>query len=86
MNATTTTTTTFECDFCQAQVPLKDKHYALQARPSDPSEIVAVMWGCPDCGKKHGLAGPAELKGIEDDFDTKGYTTFCGPKSIFLTI
>ena len=81
-----TTKHTFECDFCQKQTENKDKWYALTKRPSCPEEIVSVMWGCPTCGKEHGLSGPEEIARLDNEFDEKGYADFNGTQCLWLSL
>jgi len=39
----------FLCDVCGKTTDLDDKFVEAMPRPSDPHEIVATMWYCPDC-------------------------------------
>jgi predicted RNA-binding Zn-ribbon protein involved in translation (DUF1610 family) len=43
------------CDECGKEFPIADRYVAVKERPSDPRELVAVMWFCPECGKEQGL-------------------------------
>lgn len=42
---------TFNCDSCGEIFPKNDRFPAMLQRPSNPSEMVAVLWFCPACGK-----------------------------------
>jgi len=52
---------TTTCDFCEAEYATDDRHVVATRRPSDPAELVAIMWACPTCGDEQGLPTPAEL-------------------------
>jgi hypothetical protein len=68
---------TTECDYCEAEFPMQDRWVAAMRRPSDPSELVAVMWACPPCGEANGLQSPEVIdaieRGIEDGEAVPGY-------------
>ena len=49
------------CDFCDAEFAEADRRVAHDRRPSDPTEVVALMWACPPCGTSLELPTPAEL-------------------------
>lgn len=51
-----------ECDFCFAQFPEHERTVAATPRPSDPSELCAVMWGCGKCEHSKELPTPAALE------------------------
>ncbi len=68
-----------DCDICGRDFPPGDSRYALTTRPSDPSEVVCVMWACPECGDKAGFVTEAEA---ERRF-AEGYY---GRQAAFLTI
>ena len=42
-------TDTFVCDYCNRSHPTHDRVVVALPRPSDPDELVAVMWGCGLC-------------------------------------
>jgi hypothetical protein len=42
------------CDCCQAEFKFSQRRVAATPRPSDPTEIVAVMWGCGICTETRG--------------------------------
>ncbi len=53
------------CDFCDEVYLISDRWVAALRRPSDPTELVAVMWGCPTCGPEHGLLSAEAVDAIE---------------------
>lgn len=58
---------TFICDQCDQSAPMSARWAALTPRPSDPSEIVAVMWFCADCGQRWGADEVAEVERLFDE-------------------
>ena len=59
--------TTFVCDFCQAAHPHYDRVVVALPRPSDPDELVAVMWGCGLCEASIDLPSATEvIKAVTD--------------------
>lgn len=38
-----------KCDGCNKEVPRADLMLVRVPRPSDPSDMCCVMWGCADC-------------------------------------
>lgn len=57
--------THFDCDFCGRKHPHHDRVVAATPRPSDPLELVAVMWGCGNIG-----CGSVELPTATEIFDS----------------
>jgi hypothetical protein len=50
------------CDFCNARFSTHARTIAAIPRPSDPSELCAVMWGCGECEHSRDLPTPAQLE------------------------
>lgn len=50
------------CDDCGREYPWHARHVAVMPRPSDPSELVAVLAFCPPCGRKGSHPTPATLE------------------------
>lgn len=50
------------CDNCNAEYPFHARHVATMVRPSDPSELVAVLAFCPPCGRRANLPTPAQIE------------------------
>ena len=61
-----------ECDYCEAEFNHADRWVAALRRPSDPTELVAVMWACPPCGEANGLTSPDQITAIEDGITGEG--------------
>ena len=58
---------TVECDFCSAEFDIDTRRVAVQARPSDPTELVAILWGCGDCkGSKELPTAEAVMTAVVD--------------------
>lgn len=56
-----------ECDFCGKEFEMALRHCVALPRPSDPQELVAVMWACPTCGIKEKLPTASALgKAVEE--------------------
>lgn len=61
------------CDYCEVEFDLGDRHVAALPRPSDPSEIVAVMWACPSCGVTEKLpTAKAVIEAVESGKEWDG--------------
>ena len=60
MSKTLPRTTT--CDFCDTRFPVSERRVVALPRPSDPSELVAVMWGCGSCEHSRDLPTPVEIE------------------------
>jgi hypothetical protein len=45
---------TFTCDFCMAETYHTSRWEHRVLRPSDPTELVAVLWLCEPCGESSG--------------------------------
>lgn len=45
---------TFECDGCGERVRHADRYSVLMPRPSDPTDVVAILWTGPCCAEKMG--------------------------------
>jgi hypothetical protein len=58
---------TFICDHCEQDAPINARWAALTPRPSDPSELVAVMWFCADCGPRWGADEVSEVERLFDE-------------------
>lgn len=39
----------YKCDICGCELKREHLRYAMQRRPSDPSDYVCVMYGCQSC-------------------------------------
>ena len=52
------------CDLCDKPLPPEDRIVSRRPRPSDPSEMVAIMWACEECTP---IAPGCSMK--EDDWD-----------------
>jgi hypothetical protein len=50
------------CDTCGVTFATSERHVAIQPRPSDPSELCAVMWACPPCGRELGWPTPEDVE------------------------
>ena len=37
------------CDFCGIRFAMSERHVVVTPRPSDPTDLVAVMYGCGTC-------------------------------------
>lgn len=75
---------TFECDTCKVKFPLRDRWAHLTPRPSDPTELVAVMWLCDTCGERE---GGWEVRKVDRMFDEElaRAREIWGDRVIFLT-
>ena len=60
---------TFVCDFCEVRHPMDLRHVVALPRPSDPDELVAVMWGCGACKESTDLPLASD---IFDAIDASG--------------
>jgi predicted RNA-binding Zn-ribbon protein involved in translation (DUF1610 family) len=74
----------FSCDSCNAESPYRERYAHLTLRPSDPSELVAVMFLCSACGEAEGAWEVREVERMFDD-DLKKVWEIWGSKVIFLT-
>ena len=52
---------TFTCDFCDETEHYGYRHVVPMVRPSDPTELVAIMWACRPCGFRDGLPSAEQL-------------------------
>jgi len=50
------------CDFCFTTFPAHERTVVAMPRPSDPSELCAVMWGCGKCPNSKELPTPARIE------------------------
>lgn len=50
-----------DCDRCGDPYPVQDRHVVALPRPSDPDELCAVMWYCPECGDATGTPTAREV-------------------------
>lgn len=41
------------CDLCEAEYDTR--YYVTTPRPSVPTELVSILYICPDCAKEHSL-------------------------------
>jgi hypothetical protein len=62
----------FDCDYCDKPVPMQDRYVAATPRPSDPTELVAVLWTCGPCGRAGKLTSPQEIEAISDGITGEG--------------
>lgn len=62
MPSTPSTPTMTTCDFCFTTFPAHERTVAAMTRPSDPTELCAVMWGCGECESSKDLPTPASLE------------------------
>ena len=62
----------FDCDYCGAEVPMQDRYVAAMPRPSDPTELCAVLWTCAPCGIAGGLTSPQDIDAISDGITGEG--------------
>lgn len=60
----------FMCDCCEKKTVAKNKRYLLNTRPSDPTELVAIMWTCPKCASS---VGAMTVKACEKYREENGY-------------
>lgn len=73
------------CDFCDGTFDMQDRRVVAQRRPSDPTEIVAVMWACPGCGDEHNLpTADALVNAVEERRESLGSIDLKG--IIFVTV
>ena len=71
----------FECDFCSRSHPHHDRVVVAMPRPSDPAELVAVMWGCGNCESSF------ELPSANSIFDAVEETgEWAGTPYLFVTV
>ena len=83
----------FTCDHCQKEVPVNERVCVCLPRPSDPSELCAVLWCCSlECAgvkephfSKTSVVGTPEYIGEFFD-DEKVDETFQKYGYIFLSI
>ena len=69
------------CDRCEIEFKMEERHVSALPRPSNPSEIVAVLWYCPECGKKDGLPTAKEIvEAVEEGKEVNGR------KYLFVTV
>ena len=52
---------TTECDFCGAEFPYGKRHVVALPRPTNPAELVAVLWGCGQCVESAQLPTAVEV-------------------------
>lgn len=57
----------FTCDICDKEFPPQDRRYVIQPRPSDPTELVAVMWTCPTCAPQMGALTGEECEAYREE-------------------
>ena len=50
-----------KCDFCEAEYFQQDRRVVALPRPSDPTELCAVMWGCGKCPHTQELPTAVEV-------------------------
>jgi hypothetical protein len=50
-----------QCDGCNKTYDRNERHVVARPRPSDPRELVAVMWFCPECGEQQGLPSAEQV-------------------------
>lgn len=68
----------FECDGCQAQVDDDEKYVVRLPRPSDPTDMCAVLWFCTECGEPQAKPGVCMTEAgwdewIEDEGAKQGF-------------
>ena len=61
---------TFECDICGDDNSVDDIYYCTTPRPSDQTELVAVMWICKECSHKNPGIGARTRDDLEYYFDS----------------
>jgi hypothetical protein len=59
----------YTCDFCDKAVERKNLTFAMTPRPSDPLELVCVMWACTECGTKAGFKTWDDIEKIEREIE-----------------
>lgn len=57
---------THTCDICDIEFTSRP-WMLIQARPSDPSEMVCCLLSCEKCGKEDNLASPS----VQDEMERK---------------
>lgn len=62
----------FDCDYCGKNVPMETRWAAVLPRPSDPTELVAVLWTCGPCGAAGKLTSPQEIEAISNGIMGEG--------------
>lgn len=77
----------YECDFCFKEDVGMDKHLlVLQSRPSDPTELVPIMYTCTDCAEDYCKTVDEVEEAIKssrpDRKSTYGITLVVSPKVI----
>lgn len=50
-----------DCDFCEASFPYADRRVVAMKRPSDPTSMCPVMWGCGACDASKDLPTDREV-------------------------
>lgn len=50
------------CDDCGETFPTDLRHVVVQPRPSDPTDLCAILWMCTRCGVKGDLPTVPELE------------------------
>ena len=48
------------CDYCDAAYQGAERRTVRLARPSDPSDLSAILWLCPACGDEDGTSCKSE--------------------------
>lgn len=56
-----------ECDFCGQTETYSLRRVVALPRPSDPTELCAVMWGCGRCEFSGHLPTATELEAAVED-------------------
>ena len=49
------------CDFCGREYDVALRRVVAMPRPSDPTELVATMWGCGRCDESSHLPFASDL-------------------------
>lgn len=50
------------CGACHRPYPWDARHVAVMSRPTDPTELCAILATCPPCGREMSLPTPATLE------------------------
>ena len=70
-----------ECDFCYAEFDIDTRRVVTQARPSSPTELVAILWGCGNCDESKDLpTAEAVITAVEDTGE------WAGESFLFVTV